>query len=104
MARAAERTGACRVDGIARKKARDDGTASLFSEAERKSFARSEDYGFDDPIRTWSVHRDTQEVVLDFERPANVKLATDRHVRAWYSADYSTGAGHFLSRMIPLIA
>jgi hypothetical protein len=35
-----------------------------------------------DPTRTPSVHRSTHEVALDFERPANVKLATDRHVRA----------------------
>ena len=28
--------------------------------------------------RTWRA----REFVLDFERPANVKLATDRHVRA----------------------
>src|SRR3979490_1990935 len=33
-----------------------------------------------DPSRKRRVHRSTGEVVPDFERSANVKLATDRHV------------------------
>jgi hypothetical protein len=37
--------------------------------------------GFD-PSRTLRVHRSTHEVALNFERLANVKLATDRHGRA----------------------
>jgi hypothetical protein len=37
---------------------------------------------FLDPTRTWRVRCSTREVAPDFERPANVNLATDRHVRA----------------------
>jgi hypothetical protein len=35
-----------------------------------------------DPERTLNVHRSTCEIVLDFERSADVKLATDRYVQA----------------------